>query len=99
MIVVQFSALSYSDLTWYNGSVHHEQISNMSAATVQKPQGVLLTGGESSSSVEITGLENLSVPNLPEWRYNHGGFFTEWGSPAVCGGLFRNQSKNGFKKQ
>ena len=51
----------------------------------------MLIGGEdpnhrSLSSVELLGLDNCSVPDLPEWRNNHGSFMTEWGSLAVCGG-------------
>ena len=30
----QFSAFSYSDMTWYNGSVHHELNNNMSEIAV-----------------------------------------------------------------
>ena len=54
-------------------------------------RGILLIGGLNSnnsglSSVELIGLDNCSVPDLPEWRYNHGSFITYWGSLAVCGG-------------
>ena len=59
--------------------------------SAQRPLGVLLIGGRDSknnslSSVEVIGLDNCSVPDLPQWRYNHGSFMTEWGSLAVCGG-------------
>merc|ERR1719458_1220936 len=57
----------------------------------QKPLGLLLIGGTDSSyaslsSVEVFGLDNCSVPDLPELRFNHGSFMTGWGSLAVCGG-------------
>ena len=38
------------------------------------------------SSVNVLGLDNCSVPDLPEWRYDHGSFVTESGALAVCGG-------------
>ena len=41
---------------------------------------------KSISSTEVIGLDSCSVPDLPEERYNHGSFMTEWGSLAVCGG-------------
>ena len=48
-------------------------------------------GLQGLSSVEVIGLENCTVPDLPEWRYNHGSFVTEWGSLAVCGGWWENK--------
>ena len=48
--------------------------------------GVLLIGGFHSNSVEVIGLDNCSVPDLPEVRHGHGSFVTGWGSLAVCGG-------------
>ena len=59
--------------------------------SAQRPLGVLLIGGldsnnSSLSSVEVFSLENCSVPDLPEGRYNLGTFMTGWGSLAVCGG-------------
>ena len=50
------------------------------------PLGVLLIGGFHSNSVEVIGLDNCSVPDLPEVRHGHGSFVTGWGSLAVCGG-------------
>ena len=41
--------------------------------------------------MEIIGFNNCSVPDLPEWRYNHGSFVTEWGSLAVCGGWWKGK--------
>ena len=57
----------------------------------QRPLGLLLIGGldtgyKGLASVEVIGLDNCSVPDLPEWRYDHRSFQTEWGSLAVCGG-------------
>ena len=55
----------------------------------QMPLGVLLIGGLDHirlSSVEVIGLDNCSVPDLPESRNYHGSFMTGWGSLAVCGG-------------
>ena len=57
----------------------------------QKPLGLLLIGGTHSSkaslsSLEVFGLDNCSVPDLPEDRSGHGSFITGWGSLAVCGG-------------
>ena len=48
-------------------------------------------GLQGLSSVEVIGLENCTVPDLPEWRYNHGSFVTEWGSLAVCGGWWEGK--------
>ena len=61
-----------------------------------KPIGVILIGGMDSnyrdiSNVEVLGLENCSVPELPEWRYNHGSFITWWGALAVCGGQYNSR--------
>ena len=61
------------------------------AKPLPRPMGLSLIGGKVSdsrtlSSVEVLGLRNCSIPDLPEWRYNHGSFITEWGSLAVCGG-------------
>ena len=56
--------------------------------------GILLIGGKSYqafSSVEVLGFDNCSVPDLPEWRYNHGSFLTEWGALAVCGGFWEGK--------
>ena len=44
--------------------------------------------GDTTSSVEMIGFDNCSVPDLPETRYHHGGFVTSWGSLAVCGGYW-----------
>ena len=52
------------------------------------PLGVLLIGGFDSNSVEVIGLDNCSLPDLPEVRRDHGSFLTVWGSLAVCGGLW-----------
>ena len=62
----------------------------------QKPLGLLLIGGKGSSyaslsSVEVFGLDNCSVPDLPENRYDHGSFLTGWGSLAVCGGWWEGK--------
>ena len=50
------------------------------------PLGVLLIGGFDSNSVEVIGLDNCSLPDLPEVRHGHGSFLTVRGSLAVCGG-------------
>ena len=57
------------------------------------PLGLYLIGGKDSnskslSSVEVLGFDNCSVPDLPEWRYNHASFVTKWGALAVCGGFW-----------
>ena len=62
----------------------------------QRPLGLLLIGGLDSkykglASVEVIGLDNCSVPDLPEFRYDHGSFLTEWGSFAVCGGWWASK--------
>ena len=31
------------------------------------------------------------MPDLPETRYDHGTFVTEWGSLAVCGGFWSSK--------
>ena len=41
----------------------------------QEPVGLFMIGGRDASlqglsSVEVKGLENCTVPDLPEWRYN-----------------------------
>ena len=41
---------------------------------------------KSISSTEVIGIGSCLVPDLPEERFNHGSFMTEWGSLAVCGG-------------
>ena len=43
------------------------------------------------SSVKVIGLENCSVPDLLDWRYNHGSFVTKWGSLAVCAGCWEGK--------
>ena len=63
--------------------------------SLQKPRGILLIGGKDSnydglSSVEVFGLGNCSVPDLPEWRYDHGSFITG-GPPTVS---FSTQPQN-----
>ena len=47
---------------------------------------MMVIGGWGTSSVEMIGFDNCSVPDLPETRYGHGSFMTSWGSLAVCGG-------------
>ena len=67
--------------------------------TPQEDKGVVLIGGEDSdhariSSVEVMGFNDCSIPNLPEWRINHGSFLTESGSLAVCGGQWLGKPKS-----
>ena len=56
------------------------------------PPGLLLIGGQSSegptSSIEMFGFENCTIPPLPETRYDSGAFITLNQIPqlAVCGG-------------
>ena len=47
---------------------------------------MMVIGGWHTSSIEMIGFDNCSVPDLPETRYGHGSFLTSWGSLAVCGG-------------
>ena len=47
---------------------------------------MMVIGGLWTSSVEMIGFDNCSVPDLPEARHDHGSFLTSWGSLAVCGG-------------
>ena len=59
---------------------------------MELPPGLLLLGGQSTkgqlSSIETFGLENCTIPPLPETRYGFGSFITPTGPPqlAVCGG-------------
>ena len=68
-----------------------KQFSGSGLPPTQAPLGMFLIGGRGPSSngllsAEVVGLDNCTLPDLPEWRYNHGSFVTEWGSLAVCGG-------------
>ena len=49
---------------------------------------MMVIGGWWTSSVEMIGFDNCSVPDLPEARHDHGSFMTSWGSLAVCGGYW-----------
>ena len=58
--------------------------------------GMFLMGGKDPSlsgltSTEVVGFKNCTLPDLPEWRYNHGSFVTECGSLAVCGGWWQGK--------
>ena len=59
---------------------------------MELPPGLLLLGGQSTkeqlSSIETFGLENCTIPPLPETRYGFGSFITptEPRQLAVCGG-------------
>ena len=59
------------------------------------PQGVLLLGGKSPDgqlvSSETLGLENCTVPPLPETRYGHATFLTFFKQIGVCGGWWQGK--------
>ena len=62
------------------------------------PQGVLILGGKSFnatlSSSETLGLENCTIPPLPETRYGHATFVTFFNELVVCGGWWQGKPKS-----
>ena len=83
----KFSSSALSDSMCLEGPPSQENI------TLPQSWGFVLLGGLDSSdnglsSVEVVGLDKCTVPHLPELRYNHGSFLTEWGALATCGGYW-----------
>ena len=66
--------------------------------TLPSPPGLLIIGGESVegplSSAETFGLENCTVPPLPETRYGHAAFLTSSQQLAVCGGWWEGKPRS-----
>ena len=64
--------------------------------TPTSPQGVLVLGGKSAADGQLTssetlGLENCTVPPLPETRYGHAAFLTFFNQIGVCGGWWQGK--------
>ena len=91
-----FSALKFSDQICSDGSLNTPLPGTLTVSPSQKPTVMWLIGGKNSkavslSSIKVIGLDNCSVPDLPETRFDHGSFMTGWGFPAVCGGWWANK--------
>ena len=89
-----FSALPTIGIFRRNVRILNKENKTFFAGTSRElPPGLLLLGGQSTplrplSSVETFGLENCTIPSLPETRYGFGSFITPTEPPqlAVCGG-------------